>query len=179
MLVRRLSVCGICCALVLVPSFAFGQQSNRGMGMGMGSGSQISEQQLLKMQDDLVTAETTGDLATMDRLMTDDYTHTHATGQVMGKAEFLDPYKQGKRRYDSIELSDRTVRFYGPNTAVIMGHDQFKTSGSNGNAGGSQAVFFNLWVSQQGKWQSAAWITSSVRTGPAGGAGGGAGGAGQ
>lgn len=146
MLIKRLSVLAIVCAMGFVPARSFGQAFK----------DADREQAVLKAQSELFTAQVQGDMAAMDRLFIEDYTHTHASGLVQSKAEFTKPFKPGVQRYTSFEVVDSKVRFYsGAMTALIVGHIHINTVGSNMSAAEPDG-FLEVWVNDKGAWRCAA-----------------------
>src|SRR5436309_7155787 len=78
------------------------------------------EDELKKLETDRAAAVVKGDVATLEKQTSDDYTLINAYGQMSGKSEMVDAFKSGKTKLTSDELSDMKVRVYG-NTAVITG----------------------------------------------------------
>ena len=78
------------------------------------------EDELKKLETDRAAAVVKGDVATLEKQTSDDYTLINAYGQMSGKSQMVDAFKSGKTKLTSDELSDMKVRVYG-NTAVITG----------------------------------------------------------
>jgi len=114
------------------------------------------EAQFLKLTEEVLYAEVTGDVAAMDRLFTDDYVHTHSSGWVENKTEFLSLYKNGKRKYNAADISQVKVHFYGA-SAVVNGREHI-----NELNGDHQYLFLCVWVEQKGTWRLAAWVANPV-----------------
>jgi hypothetical protein len=122
--------------------------------------NQTIEQQLRTFTEDLIKAEVRGDLAEMDRLFTDDYVHTHSSGWIENKSEFMGLYRSGKRKYNAADISDVQVRFYGT-SAVVNGREHI-----NELNGDHHYLFLCVWVQQQGRWRVAAWVANPVPKNP-------------
>src|ERR1700730_18627473 len=69
----------VVCLLMLLPSSSFGE----------GAKDKGTEEQLVKMTQDLLAAEVRRDTAAMDGYFTANYTHTHAVGLIESRATFI------------------------------------------------------------------------------------------
>ena len=56
----------------------------------------------------------------LDKLLNDKYIHIHGTALVESKAQFLEAFKNGSRKYDPIKIEDMKVRIFG-SSAVVTG----------------------------------------------------------
>ncbi|NCZ96201.1 nuclear transport factor 2 family protein [bacterium] len=56
----------------------------------------------------------------IENLLAEDYVHTHGTGKVESKKQFVEALRSGARKYERCEMSDLRVIPLG-NTAVIHG----------------------------------------------------------
>ncbi|WP_449396379.1 nuclear transport factor 2 family protein [Devosia riboflavina] len=61
-----------------------------------------------------------GDVATLDRLLSDELTYTHSNGMIEGKAPFLERLAAGRVRFANGEVSEASVRLLG-DTAIYNG----------------------------------------------------------
>jgi len=151
----------IYCALVL--PLSFGQDAG---GKSFGNATPVNgesvDQQFRKLTEEVVAAEVSGDLAAMDRFFADNYIHTHSSGWVENKTEFMSLYRNGKRKYNAADIRDVQVRFYG-DSAVVNGTEHI-----NELNGDHQYLFLCVWVRQNGAWRLAAWVANPVpkRSGP-------------
>ena len=141
------------CLMLLLPRPSFSQQSDV-------TNEKNIEQRVLKLNDELIKAEIAMDQATMDRLYTADYTHTHGAGEIESRAGYMNDFKTGVRRYEAYDLSDENIRLYGT-TALITGRADVKAI-RNGIAARNQNIFLAVWVLQQGNWKNAAWVTTRI-----------------
>ena len=91
------------------------------------------------------------DIATLDRLMADDYKHIRADGQVIGKAEDLASYQSGDRYWEFAESDEYDIQLYG-RTAVLIG--RWRARGMNaGERFDYAARFISVYVKRDGRWQ--------------------------
>jgi ketosteroid isomerase-like protein len=79
-----------------------------------------AEQQIRKLDDQRIAAILKRDIPMLDRLMADDFTYTHQGGVTETKAEFLDEMSAGKGAFQSLHLSEVTVRILG-GAAILTG----------------------------------------------------------
>src|SRR5689334_1516043 len=77
-----------------------------------------AEEELKKLETDRAAAVVKGDVATLEKQTSDDYTLINMYGQMSGKSQMVDNFKSGKTKLTSNNISDMKVRVYG-NTAVI------------------------------------------------------------
>jgi len=64
-------------------------------------------------------------IAELEKLLNDQYLHIHGTSLVESKAQFLEAFKNGSRKYDPIKLEEIDVRVFG-DTAVVTGKFNLK-----------------------------------------------------
>jgi ketosteroid isomerase-like protein len=98
------------------------------------------------------------DVATLNRILSDDLIYTHATGLQQTKAELIGVLGSGDLKYESINPSDVRVRIYGA-TAVVTGRASIKIK----TGGGEQSFkicYLDVYVKQDGRWQMVAWQSS-------------------
>ena len=117
-----------------------------------------AEQELIKLTNEVLRAEVQKDVPAMERLMTDDFTHTHADGKFEKKADYINDIKTGLRNYEVLDPSDMQIRVHG-NSAVIIGHVHIKNV-YEGKRGDTQNSVMMAWVQEQGKWRIAGWATT-------------------
>lgn len=97
-------------------------------------------------------ATVAGDEAALNKLLGDDLTYTHSTGDMDSKAVFISNLKTGARKYHKLEHEAMKVKVYG-NTAVLM-TTAFVTTSQNGGAPNTVHLrFLHVWVFQHGQWQ--------------------------
>jgi len=81
-------------------------------------------------------------------------------GKVFTKAEWLDSYRTGKTRYESVEVSDLKTRVYG-RTAVITGITRAKGI-QVGVPTGTGSRFTRVFVKRNGVWQIVQYQTTRI-----------------
>jgi len=119
------------------------------------------EEELKKLETDRAAAVVKGDVATLEKQTSDDYTLINAYGQMSGKSQMVDAFKSGKTKLTTDELSDMKVRVYG-NTAVITGKATVKGTIGGKDVDG-QVLFTRVYVKTKGgSWQSVAFQQTRV-----------------
>jgi len=119
-----------------------------------------AEEELKKLETDRAAAVVRGDVATLEKQTSDDYTLINMNGQMSDKSQMVNAFKTGQSKLTSDELSDMKVRVYG-NTAVITGKADV-----NGTLGGKDAtgqiMFTRVYVKKGGQWQAVAFQQTRV-----------------
>ena len=135
----------VVCLLMLLPSGSFAE----------GAKDKVTDEQFVKMTQDLLAAEVRRDTAAMDGYFTSSYTHTHAVGLIESRATFIATFSpSGMRRYKDADLTQIKVRSFD-SSAIVSGHERIGADG-----GDHHYSFVAVWVQDQGKWRVATWVTS-------------------
>jgi ketosteroid isomerase-like protein len=128
-------------------------------GQGASAGPSV-EDQLKKMEKDRAAAVVKGDVATLEKLTSDDYILINANGQLSDKPTTMNNIKTGNIKLTANDVSDLKVRVYG-NTAVVTGKSDAK-----GSIGGRElkgpVMFTRVYVKKDGKWQSVAFQQTPI-----------------
>jgi ketosteroid isomerase-like protein len=121
-----------------------------------GGANSKTDEEVLKVNAECNAAELRGDVTAMDACETDDFTHTHASGQVEHKAEYLKGVGSGAHKFLTLDLSDLHVRSYG-DSAIVEGHIHLRADNS-GKIADVNNELMTVWVKEKGKWREAAWF---------------------
>jgi hypothetical protein len=100
-------------------------------------------------------AMTEADVATLDRLLSDDLVYTHASGWRQTKAEFLASIRSGELIYHSFAAANFQAKAYG-NMILVTGRASGKVR-SRGEELNVELLYLEAYVKQDGRWQLAAW----------------------
>ena len=120
------------------------------------------EEELKKLETDRAAAAVKGDVATLEKQTSDDYTFINLYGQMSDKSQMVNNFKTGRTKLTSNEVSDMKVRVYG-NAAVITGKvDVAGTMAGKDTKG--QIMFTRVYVKKGGSWQSVAFQQTLVPT---------------
>ena len=118
------------------------------------------QEQLKKLEMDRSAAIVKGDVETLEKQTSDDYTLINMNGQMSDKSQMVSAFKNGQSKLTADDLSDLKVRVYG-NTAVITGKADVKgTLGGNDATG--QIMFTRVYVKKGGRWQSVAFQQTRI-----------------
>ena len=116
------------------------------------------ESEIRDLERQRFRAMETVDVATLDRILSDDLIYTHANGLQQTKAELIGVIGSGDFKYESITPGDIRVRIYNE-TAVVTGRASMKIK-----SGAGEQVFklcyLDVYVKQDGRWQMVAWQSS-------------------
>lgn len=123
-----------------------------GMPGRIGTAASSPEQEIRAMETLWNEARARADVATLDRILVDDWTVTHANGTTDSKAQYLADLRSGARKFTgSVTVSDFVVRAYG-DTAVASGSSQSSVT-LNGQPQGGSLHFTRVYVKRNGAWR--------------------------
>jgi len=120
------------------------------------------EEELKKLETDRAAAAVKGDVATLEKQTSDDYTFINLYGQMSDKSQMVNNFKAGRTKLTSNEVSDMKVRVYG-NTSVITGKADVAGTMAGKDTKG-QIMFTRVYVKKGGSWQSVAFQQTLVPT---------------
>lgn len=102
------------------------------------------------------------DVPAMDALLSEDYIAITGNGMLESKEQTLAALKAGSLHFDSIELSDRKVRFYGA-TAVVTSKAEVNGNSGSGALSGAYR-FTRVYVRDgHGAWKIVSFEASPIR----------------
>ena len=90
------------------------------------------------------------DDATLQKILGDDLSYVHSTGEADNKKQFIENQHNGVRKYLKIDHESMDVRVYG-NTAVLSATIQLETM-QKGTKAGAHLRIIHVWVKQGGMW---------------------------
>ena len=109
-------------------------------------------QEIRAMERQWNDARVHADVATLDRILVDDWTVTHGDGTTDSKAKYLADLKSGARKFSgSVEVRDLIVRAYG-DTAVASGSSD-STVTINGQPQRGALHFTRVYIKRNGAWK--------------------------
>jgi ketosteroid isomerase-like protein len=101
------------------------------------------------------------DVATLNRILSDDLVYTHANGLQQTKAELIGVLGSGDFKYESITPGDDVrVRIFDQ-AAVVTGRASIKIK-AHGEEQSFTICYLDVYVKQDGRWQMVAWQSSRV-----------------
>ncbi len=114
-------------------------------------GSEQDRAAILHLDDEYQAAVKRNDSATMASHLSDDYMLLSSSGKVYFKPDMLAEAKSGAIVYEIQEDSDRNLRFYGPQTAVLTGKLHEKGT-QDGKAFDVWVLFSDVYVRTDAGW---------------------------
>ena len=116
---------------------------------------------VLQYSRDACKAFLDADAAALERVLTADFTLTLSNGEISTRADEINKLRSGKVHYDVFENYDMKARFYGDNTAVVLGKTRVKGT-SEGKQFDRVVQFTDTLVKRDGRWQLAAGHVSRL-----------------
>ena len=111
-----------------------------------------ADREILAVERQWNEARAQADIATLDRILVDDWTVTHANGTIDSKARYLADLKSGERKFaGGVSEGDVAVRVYG-DTAVLSGSSN-STVQYNGQPQGGALRFTRVYIKRDGSWK--------------------------
>ena len=103
--------------------------------------------QLEKLRQAMLTR----DKAALEVLMADELTYGHSDRRVMNKTEIIDAISTGKSQFNTITISDQTIRIVGD---VAIVRQRFEADAvSNGKPGHPDIRIVLVWQKRPAGWQ--------------------------
>ncbi len=101
-------------------------------------------------------------IAALTTLLSDDYIAITANGMLQSREETLANLRNGAVHLNSIEFSDRKVRFYGQ-TALVTSRAEVSGTGPEGDIAGSYRYTRVYVRDDQGKWRIVSFEASRIQ----------------
>ena len=122
------------------------------------------EQELMQLQRTVDEAETRRDLATLDRLLSDNYVFTAPNGAISDKRQLMDDIKNAKPEADQTINYDEVRVYPYEDTAVVNYLLIVKGQDPAGKAFTNRYRNTVIWVKQQRHWRMAGIHVSRLRS---------------
>ncbi|MET0291498.1 MAG: nuclear transport factor 2 family protein [Steroidobacteraceae bacterium] len=116
---------------------------------------EASRKAVLEADQRRIEALVAGDLATLDALTADDYTHVETNGGLRTKAEFFALLARGDVRFVRWTIDENTVRLFG-DVAVVTGRYRNVVRTADGEQPEKRARHQRVWVRRDGAWRNVA-----------------------
>ena len=117
--------------------------------------SQQAEQEIRRQETRRFEAMVKGDIATLEAVLSDDLTYTHASGVFETKPQFLAHMKSGKIKYESFTPEQMLVRVYDT-TGVVTGQARVDVHVQNKDMS-FRLRFTDVYTKQNNRWLMVAW----------------------
>ena len=99
--------------------------SSAGVVRAQAPAADLTEAEALKTAQTWAALVEAADVAGLETLLHESYTHTHGTGLMESKARFLEMFQNGERDYVRAVIKDPVVSLFG-STALVKGTLDFK-----------------------------------------------------
>jgi ketosteroid isomerase-like protein len=120
--------------------------------------------QIIKVDEERNQALQKGDVATLDRIYTDDLVYSNATGVILTKAQHLADLKSRGLNFRSFKHEDVQVTVHG-DTGFLTGISKSVVEFHGSVSGGSRR-FLNVFVKRDGQWKLAAHFEANMEEKP-------------
>jgi ketosteroid isomerase-like protein len=119
-----------------------------------------AEAELLRLDDERSRAMTTADIATLERLMSDDIVYTHSSGRLDSKKSFIASIASGMVKYRRIDRKNvaATLR---ENFAILTGAVEIDVE-TGGKVLNLNLRFSNGWERTAKGWQQIVWQSTPI-----------------
>lgn len=108
-----------------------------------------------------ISALTTQDADTLERLLSDSMVYVHSTGMVDTKRSFIDNVRNGPIQYRAVERHDVEGHLAGDGTAVFTGTADAKVE-FKGSPIDLRFRFLAVWAKHGDAWRFEAWHSASI-----------------
>jgi uncharacterized protein (TIGR02246 family) len=119
---------------------------------------------VLQAEQARTTALIVGDFAALDKLMADDVTYVHASGQHDTKQTYLAALRSGVLSYQSWQAHEIHVRILRDDVAVLNGI--YTVHAMDHRVGNDEIIidihFLTVYARRDGRWQQVAWQSTRV-----------------
>jgi ketosteroid isomerase-like protein len=116
--------------------------------------------EILKVDDERNQALQKGDIATLDRIYSDDVIYANASGALLTKAQHLAELKGRTLNFRSFKHEDVQVTVHG-DTGALTGISKSVVE-YQGAVSSSNRRFLNIFVKKDGRWQCVAHFETNI-----------------
>ena len=109
-------------------------------------------EELKQVERDWTDATKSGDVNKLSQLIADDWVGLLPDGTKVDKKQYLDGYKSGASKAESVEMGPMDARAIG-NAGVVQGSDTEKST-MNGKDSSGKYVWMDVFEKKGGKWQA-------------------------
>jgi ketosteroid isomerase-like protein len=109
------------------------------------------ERELAKMEQDWVDAVLKRDVATVDRILADDFVATLPDGRLITKAQDIEELRSGAFSSESTTIEGVNVRVFGD--AAVVTFEQTEKSQYHGRPVSGRTLWTDVFVRRSGTWQ--------------------------
>jgi len=123
-----------------------------------------TNEEVLKADEERNEALQKGDIATLERIYSDDLVYANASGALLSKAQHLADIKAGKLIFRSFKHEDVETTVHG-DTGVVTGISKSVVE-YQGSVSSSNRRFLNVFVKKNGQWLCVAHFETNISDKP-------------
>jgi ketosteroid isomerase-like protein len=123
-----------------------------------------AKEEILKVDEERNQALQKGDIATLDRIYSDDLVYANASGALLTKAQHLADLKGRGLNFRSFKHDDVQVTVHG-DTGVLTGISTSVVD-YQGSVSSSPRRFLNIFFKKDGRWQCVAHFETNISAKP-------------
>jgi ketosteroid isomerase-like protein len=116
--------------------------------------------EVMKLEEERNQALQTGDIATLERIYSDDLIYTNASGALLTKAQHLAELKSRGLNFHSFKHEDVQVTMHG-DTGFVTGISKSVVEYRGSVSTGSRR-FLNIFVKKDGRWQLVGHVEANI-----------------
>jgi ketosteroid isomerase-like protein len=116
----------------------------------------MGEEEIKRLDDEAREAFLRGDVATLQRLLSEDFVVTNPFNRVLGKRQVVEALESGRIKHSVYEREIEVLRLYG-DTAVVMGRETVVDE-----AYSKDRRYTEVWQRREGRWQMVARHANEV-----------------
>ncbi len=139
-----------------------GATSEQSGQKSMSKSGGAAEQQVKALDEQGREAALKGDTAYLEKNLANDYVAIGSNGRELTKDEVIKARKDGKIKYDTIDIKDTKVRTFG-NTAIVEHEAHVKGTGVDGPFDGDYRATF-VWVKQGNNWKQVSFQSTPEKS---------------
>ncbi len=138
-------------ALLLASVLLFHAQTRK-TPAAAGTRNQDIAAAIQKLEEGTRLAALKGDAGWWDNYLADNFTDTDFRGKVSGKAEIVEMYRSSQLNYETLNLSERTLRIFGGDTVIVTGKMTAEGTYRGQNLSGD-FQFTRIWIKMGLEWK--------------------------
>lgn len=113
------------------------------------------EQAVAAVEKQRFAAQVSRDTDALSQILADDLMYTHSNGNTDTKQVYIQAIREGKFRYEQIDVMEQKIRLYG-DMALVNGICQIKAI-NNGEPTNMKLKYTDAYARRNGKWQLITW----------------------
>jgi len=120
----------------------------------------INADEAIQAEDARYAAQTSNDVAAMDKLYSPDLVYIHSSAIVDNKQSYIESMRKGTVQYKVMRRSDLVIRTFGC-IAILTGNGDYDVS-VNGKDMNVKLRFHSIWQKKDGQLQFVSWQSTRI-----------------